>query len=50
MYSIHCTLYSVHRGAEAGGILGVSTPHFWRDLKWELEREYSKNFEGSRKI
>ena len=26
------------RGAEAGGILGVNTPTFWRTRKWKLER------------
>ena len=34
----------IHRGAEAGGILGVNTPHFfglttptfWRDIKTEV--------------
>ena len=36
-----------HRGAEAGGILGINTPHFLEGLKkWELERERSKNNGG----
>ena len=37
----HKNTLGMHRGAEAGGILGVNTPHFfgltpptfWRDLK-----------------
>ena len=37
LYSVHCTLcilcIIVHRGAEAGGILGVNTPHFLGCLK-----------------
>ena len=32
------------RGAEAGGILGVNTPHFLEDpKKWKLERVAIKN-------
>ena len=42
LYDVHYTIYIyTRRGAEAGGILGVNTPHFfglstptfWRDLK-----------------
>ena len=44
-------IMSVHRGAEAGGILGVNTPHFfglttptfWRDLKMGAGERCSKS-------
>ena len=48
----------IYRGAEAWGILGVNSPHFfeltpptsWRDLKMGVrERECSKNFGGVEK-
>ena len=54
MYA-HCLmLIHVDRGAEAGGILGVNTPHFFGltptsfggPQKWKLEREGNKKVRG----
>ena len=37
------------RGAEAGGILGVNTPHFLEDpKKWKLERVGNKKLGGGK--
>ena len=42
-----CNLRLRGRGAEAGGILGVNTPHFLEDpKKWKLERVGNKKFGG----
>ena len=45
-----CSLRSRSRGAEAGGILGVNTPHFLEDpKKWKLERVGNKKL-GAKKF
>ena len=44
-----CSLRLRDRGAEAGGILGVNTPHFLEDpKKWKLERVGNKKLGGGK--
>ena len=54
MYTVsaYCIVYSirVHRGAEAGGILGVNTPHFWRDFLGCKKIFRGGNFRGVKKF
>ena len=44
-----CSLRLRGRGAEAGDILGVNTPHFLEDpKKWKLERVGNKKLGGGK--